>query len=101
MKTNRVLKAIAFIIAAGAVIFFIPFLLMLFTVLALLFFAVRFFTRSRRHNNYYAHHGHHFRHPFFAQRWQYMSEKDRKAFAQKMERELYTIHITANNTNEL
>jgi hypothetical protein len=97
MKTTQVLKAILFGVVAGAAIFFIPFPFRFFFGLFLIFFVIRFFTwgwwgRGYRYRNY---HDYHFWNPSYTQRWQSMSDEERKAFIQKMEKELFATNVTA------
>jgi len=87
MKTIQVLKAISIGVIAGAAIFFIPFPFRFFFVFFLVVFAFRFFAWGRSRRNYG---DHHFWNPSYTQRWQNMSEEERKAFMQKMEKELFT-----------
>lgn len=91
MKTTQVLKAILFGVVAGAAIFFIPFPFRFFFIFFLIFFIVRFFAWGRWRGGYrnggFA--GHHFWNPSYTQRWQSMSDEERKTFIKKMESELF------------
>ena len=91
MKTTQVLKAILSGIVVGAAIFFIPFPFRFFFVFFLIFFVIRFFAWGRWGRGYWYrdYHGHHFWNPSYTQRWRNMSEEERKAFIQKMEKELF------------
>ena len=97
MKTTKILKAILAGAVIGAALFFIPFPFRFFFIFFLVFFAFRFFARGRwgrrgwdRGNN-----GYHFWNPSYTQRWQTMSDKERKIFMQKMEKELFATNVAA------
>ena len=90
MKTTHILKAILIGILAGAAIFFIPFPLRFFFGFLVIFFAFRFFAWGRWRGNYgYNSRGSYFWNPSYTQRWQSMSEEERKNFIKKMEGELF------------
>jgi len=98
MKTTKVLKAILIGVVAGAAIFFIPFPLRFFFVFFLIFFVVRFFAwRRRGHGSWNRNFSgyQHFWNPSYTQRWQSMSDEERKAFIQKMEGELFATNPAA------
>jgi hypothetical protein len=97
MKTTQVLKSIAFGIAAGAAIFFIPLPFRFFFGFFLLLFVLRAFAWSRWRRGYWKQHPgrYHFWNPSYTQRWQNMSEEERNIFIQKMEKELFGTNITA------
>ena len=92
MKTTQILKAILIGILAGAVIFFIPFPFRFFFGFLFIFFAFRFFAwgRWRRNYRYNNFNDNYFWNPSYTQRWQNMSDEERKAFIKKMESELFT-----------
>ncbi len=96
MKTTQILKAIAFGILAGAVLFFIPFPFRFFFGFFFIFFIIRAFAwkrwRGYERRNFSSHH---FWNPSYTQRWQNMSEEERKTFIQKMENELFKTNIAA------
>ncbi|MBV9961842.1 MAG: hypothetical protein JO072_06300 [Parafilimonas sp.] len=91
MKATQILKAILVGIITGAAFFFIPFPFRLFFIFFLIVFCIRFFTWGRWRRNYWRnpHHSYHFWNPSYTQRWQSMSEEERKIFIQKMEKELF------------
>lgn len=97
MKTIQILKAIAFGILAGAVLFFIPFPFRFFFGFFLIFFIIRFFAWGRWGRGYGRNNfgSHHFWNPSYTQRWQNMSEEERKTFIQKMENELFKTNIAS------
>ena len=96
MKTTQILKAIAFGILAGAVLFFIPFPFRFFFGFFLIFFIIRAFAwRSWRGHGRRNFGGHYFWNPSYTQRWQNMSEEERKTFVQKMESELFKTNIAS------
>lgn len=97
MKTRQVLKAILTGIIIGAALFFIPFPFRFFFIFFLILFSIRFFVwgRWRRRNWYSDYHGYHFWNPSYTQRWRNMSDEERKAFIQKMEKELFATNIAA------
>lgn len=97
MKTTQVLKSILIGAVIGAALFFIPFPFRFFFIFFLIFFVFRFFAWGRwgrrgwnRGNN-----GYHFWNPSYSQRWQSMSDEERKAFIQKMEKELFAAKAAA------
>lgn len=91
MKTTQVLKAAAIGIITGAALFFFPFPFRFLFIFFLIFFIVRFFVWSRYRNGNWRHHqGFNFWNPSYTQRWQNMSDEERKAFINKMESELFT-----------
>lgn len=90
MKTTQVLKAILFGIVAGAAIFFVPFPFRFFLGFLLIFFAFRFFAFGRWRRSYQERGYNHFWNPSYTQRWQSMSDDERKTFIRKMENELFT-----------
>lgn len=89
MKTTQVLKAAAIGIIAGAALFFFPFPFRFLFIFFLIFFIIRRFAwgRGRNWNNS---HGFNFWNPSYTQRWQSMSDEERKTFIKKMESELFT-----------
>jgi hypothetical protein len=91
MKTIQILKAILIGIASGAAIFFIPFPFRLFFGFLFIFFIIRFFIRGRWRNDYRKNNSreYNFWNPSYTQRWQSMSDEERKAFIKKMEGELF------------
>ena len=93
MKTPQVLKAILIGIVAGAVIFFTPFPFRFFFIFFIIFFAFRFFAWGRwRYRGSFGHpgyRGYNFWNPSYTERWHSMSDEERKAFMQKMEKELF------------
>ena len=91
MKTMQVLKAIFIGAIAGAAIFFIPFPFRFFFIFFFIFFAFRFFARGRWRRGYGAgnYYAQRFWNPSYTQRWQSMSDEERKAFIKKMENELF------------
>lgn len=91
MKTRQILKAILFGVVAGAALFFIPFPFRFFFVFFLVFFIIRFFAWGRWRGGYWRKNDnrHYFWNPSYTQRWQNMSEEERKAFIKKMEGELF------------
>ena len=97
MKTTQILKAIAFGILAGAAIFFIPFTFRFFFGFFLIFFIIRAFTWKRWSREYGRRNfgGHYFWNQSYTQRWQSMSEEERKTFIQKMESELFKTNIAS------
>jgi len=92
MKTTQVLKAIFIGAAAGAIIFFTPFPFRFFFIFFLLFFVFRFFAWNKWRRNYA---DQHFWNPSYTQRWRNMTDEERKAFMQKMEKELFAGATTA------
>jgi hypothetical protein len=97
MKTRQVLKAILTGAIAGAAIFFIPFPFRFFFIFFFIFFAFRFFARSRWKRGYGAgnYYARQFWNPSYTQRWQSMSDEERKAFIKKMESELFAAKTEA------
>ncbi len=90
MKTTQILKAILIGAVAGAAIFFTPFPFRFFFVFLLIFFAFRFFAWGRwNRNNWNRNYQNYFWNPSYTQRWQSMSDDERKAFIKKMESELF------------
>ena len=91
MKTTQILKAIAFGVLAGAAIFFVHIPFPFFLAVIFIFFAFRFLGGRRRwgwHHGYYE--GYNFWHnPENACKWHSMTPDQRKAFTEKMERELF------------
>ena len=84
----KVLTAIGVGMLAGAAIFFIPFPFRFFFFFFLIFFVFRFFWWRRW--SYGGHYGYAvFNNPAYARRWHSMSDEQRKAFIQKMEKELF------------
>jgi hypothetical protein len=96
MKTAQVLKAILFGVVAGAAIFFIPFPFRFLFIFFLIFFIIRFFAWGRWGRGYWnrSYSGYHFWNPSYTQRWQSMSEEERKTFIKKMETELFATNVT-------
>ena len=85
---RKVLTAIGIGILAGAAIFFIPFPFRFFFFFFLIFFVIRFFWWRRW--SYGGHYGYGiFNNPAYGRRWRSMSDEQRKAFIQKMEKELF------------
>ena len=94
MKTTQVLKAILFGIAVGAAIFFIPFPFRFFFGFLLIFLILCFFVWGGWRRSYWREHrGHYFWNPSYTQRWQSMSDEERKTFIKKMETELFKTNI--------
>jgi hypothetical protein len=90
MKTTQVFKAVLIGILAGAAIFFTPFPFRFFFIFFFIFFAFRFFAWGRwRYRGYAGYRGYNFWNPSYTQRWHSMSDEERKAFMQKMEKELF------------
>jgi len=92
MKTIQIFKAVITGILIGAAVFFIPFPFRFFFIFFFIFFAFRFFSWSRWRSRYPGNHYSHFWNPSYTQRWQSMSEEERKKFVKKMESELFTSH---------
>jgi hypothetical protein len=86
--TTQILKAVLLGVLGGALIFFMPFFLfnVLFIVL-IIGFIFRFFGFKRR--GFGPNDRYNFWNPSYTQRWQNMSEDERRAFTQKMEKELF------------
>lgn len=86
--TTQILKAILLGILGGALLFFMPFfifrVLFIVLIISLLF---RFFGFRRRW--YRGNEGYNFWNPSYTQRWQNMTAEERKAFTEKMEKELF------------
>jgi hypothetical protein len=97
MKTTQILKAILFGVVAGAAIFFIPFPFRFIFIFFLVFFVIRVFAwrRWKRGNWSNHHYGYSFWNPSYTQRWQSMSDEERKAFIKKMEKELFATNAAA------
>lgn len=97
MKTTQILKAILIGIVAGAAFFFIPFPFRFFFIFFFIFFIIRFFSWGRWGRGYWRNnpHGNYFWNPSYTQRWQNMSDEERKAFIQKMEKELFATNVAA------
>ena len=87
--TTKVLKAIGIGVIAGAAIFFVPFPFRFFFIFFLIFFAFRFFWWGRWRPGYHRYSYGIWNNPTYAQRWHSMSDEERKAFMQKMEKELF------------
>lgn len=96
MKTTQILKAILIGIIAGAAIFFIPFSFRFFFIFFFIFFAFRFFAWGRWRRSYWHNdkNGYSFWNPSYTQRWQRMSDEERKTFVKKMENELFATSTT-------
>ena len=94
MKTTKVLKAILVGAVAGAAIFILPFPFRFFIIFFFIFFIIRAFAWRRNYwkGNYNMHQ---FWNPSYTQRWQSMSDEERKAFMQKMESELFATKTSA------
>ena len=86
--TTKILKAIGIGMLAGAAIFFIPFPFRFFFGFFFIFFVFRFFFWRRWGYHRYSVYGI-WRDPSYAQRWRSMSDEERNAFIQKMEKELF------------
>lgn len=96
MKTTQVLKAILFGVIAGAALFFIPFPFRFFFGFFLIFFIIRFFVWGGWQRGYWRERRqHYFWNPSYTQRWQSMSDEERKAFVKKMETELFNTNIAS------
>jgi hypothetical protein len=97
MKTTQVLKAILTGAIIGAALFFIPFPFRFFFIFFLVFFCIRFFAWGRwKRSNWHDHpYRNYFWNPSYTQRWQNMSEEERKVFIQKMEAELFKTNIAS------
>lgn len=96
MKATQVLKAILSGVAVGAAIFFIPFPFRFFFGFLLVFFIIRFFVWGGRRRGYWREYReHYFWNPSYTQRWQSMSDEERKTFIKKMESELFKTNITS------
>jgi len=84
--SNRVLKAIGIGLLAGTAIYFAPFflvrVLIFFLIIGLIF---RLFGWRRR---WYRGYGF-WHNPAYARRWHSMTDEERKAFMEKMEKELF------------
>lgn len=85
--TTNVLKAILIGFLAGVLLFFIPFLLFRALFIVLIIGVILRLSGFRRRWRYG---GHGFwNNPNYIQRWYNMNEHERKAFKEKMERELF------------
>ena len=95
MKTTQILKAILIGAVAGAAIFFVPFPFRFFFIFFFLFFIIRAFAWRRRSYGKGNYNMRQFWNPSYTQRWQSMSDEERKAFMQKMESELFATKTSA------
>lgn len=88
--TTNVFKAVLIGLLAGVLLFFMPFFLFRVVIVILVFNLIfRLFGFRRRW--YWGHGGHGFwNNPMYMQRWYSMSDEERKAFKEKMEKELFT-----------
>ena len=87
--TTKVLKAILVGLLAGTLIFFVPFFLFRVLIVILIISLIfRLFGFRRRWSRGYGGHGF-WNNPANMQRWCSMSEVERKAFKEKMEKELF------------
>ena len=89
--TAKILKAVGIGVLAGAAIFFVPFPFRFFFGFFFIFLALRFFWWGTWRYRSYRVYGDYniWNNPSYAQRWHSMSDEERKAFMQKMEKELF------------
>ena len=87
--TTNIFKAILIGLLAGALLFFMPFFLFRIVIFILIISLVfRLFGFRRRWARGYGGYGF-WNNPLYMQRWHSMSDDERKAFREKMEKELF------------